>query len=303
MYPALILMKTQNIIAGIGEILWDIFPEGKNLGGAPANFIYHCNIFGARGYPVSCIGNDDLGIEIRSQLENMKISHKYIIADSRYPTGTVTVKIDKDGKPDYTIRENVTWDHIPLTDEIIKLAEKTDAVCFGTLAQRSSATRNTIQKFIQTTKPSCLKICDINLRQNYYSNEIIQKSLEYSDILKLNDEEISVVAQAMGIEGDEDKMLYGLLNESSPEIIVLTKGGSGSRLVSRDEDIVCKGVKAKKIVDTVGAGDCFTAAMTVGLLRGTPLNVILDSASRIASYVCSQAGATPEIPYELTVYN
>ena len=292
-------MKTQTIIVGIGEILWDVFPGGKRLGGAPANFSYHCKVLGASSHPVSCIGNDPLGTEIKSTLGRLGINQQYIFIDNQHPTSTVTVKIDPAGKPDYTIHENVAWDHIPLTNELVALAQKTDAVCFGTLAQRSHATRNTIRQFIQATRPSCLKVCDINLRQHYYCQDTVQHSLEYANILKLNDEELPIVAKLTQVQGDESKMLYGLLEKFSLDLIVLTKGSHGSRLVGGSEDIVCKAIKAKQIADTVGAGDSFTAAMIMGLLHHLPLFATLEFASRLACHVCSQTGATPKIPQSL----
>jgi fructokinase len=281
-------------VVGIGELLWDLFPEGKKLGGAPANFAYHCKAFGFQSFPVSCLGDDDLGREILPVLRSHDIDVSFIAADTEHPTGTVSVELDENGKPEYIIHEDVAWDHIPLTDEILTLAGKTDAVCFGSLAQRSKTSRQTIQKFLQATKPDCVKIYDINLRQHYYSGELIEEMLQLSTVFKLNDEELPVVAELMGISGQEKTLIEQIALRYSLNLIALTKGDAGSCLYHAGQFSEHGGYDTK-VVDTVGAGDSFTAVLAAGLLLGYDLDKINDLANKTAAYVCSQSGAMPKM--------
>lgn len=280
-------------VVGIGELLWDIFPEGKKLGGAPANFAYHCKAFGFESFPVSCLGDDELGREILPVLEGHDLDVSFIAVDPAHPTGTVSVEVDEDGKPEYIIHENVAWDNIPLTEEMLNLSRKADAVCFGSLAQRSDASRQTIQKFLQATKPECIKIYDINLRQHYYSHDLIEEMLKVSTVLKLNDEELPIVAELMGITGDEKHLIEKIASCYSLDVVALTKGGAGSCLYHSGRFSEHDGYDAE-IVDTVGAGDSFTAVLTAGLLLGYDLDKINDLANKTAAYVCSQSGAMPK---------
>ena len=281
-------------VVGIGELLWDLFPEGKRLGGAPANFAYHCKAFGLESFPVSCLGDDDPGRRIPPVLEEHNVDVSFIATDPEHPTGTVSVQVDKNGKPEYIIHENVAWDHIPLTEEMITLAKETDAVCFGSLAQRSKTSRATIRKFLQATKPNCIKIYDINLRQHYYSRVLIEDMLELSTVLKLNDEELTVVAELMGISGKEKALVEQIASRYSLDLIALTKGSAGSCLYQDRRYCEHDGYDAK-IVDTVGAGDSFTAVLAAGLLLGYDLDKINDLANKTAAYVCSQPGAMPKM--------
>ena len=281
-------------VVGIGELLWDLFPEGKRLGGAPANFAYHCKAFGLESFPVSCLGDDDPGRRIPPVLEEHNVDVSFIATDPEHPTGTVSVQVDKNGKPEYIIHENVAWDHIPLTEEMITLAKETDAVCFGSLAQRSKTSRATIRKFLQATKPNCIKIYDINLRQHYYSRVLIEDMLELSTVLKLNDEELTVVAELMGISGKEKALVEQIASRYSLDLIALTKGSAGSCLYQGRRYCEHDGYDAK-VVDTVGAGDSFTAVLAAGLLLGYALDKINDLANKTAAYVCSQPGAMPKM--------
>jgi fructokinase len=282
------------VIAGFGEILWDLFPSGKQPGGAPANFAYHAGAMGAEAYPVSTVGEDENGREIISLLKQQGISDEYISMDPHYATGSVTVNLDADGVPTYVIHENVAWDHIPFRDQISGLASRLDAVCYGSLAQRAETSRDTLSKFLNCLNPGCLKVFDINLRQHYYSKDIITESLLASDVLKLNDGELTVMADMMMLRGTEKEMLMQLMGKFSLRLIALTKGEKGSILISQNE-YSCLGAFPVKIVDTVGAGDAFTAAMTMGLLKNFPLERIHIQANRLAGYVCSQPGAMPVI--------
>lgn len=287
------------VIVGLGEILWDMLPTGKQLGGAPANFAYHAQALGGRGVVVSCIGNDELGEEILSRLKALGLESGYIGVDKKHPTGTVTVELDKDGKPNYTIHENVAWDYIASNSGLLELAAQADAVCYGSLCQRSQVSRDTVRDFLGATRSDCLRVFDINLRQSYFNEEIIRTMLELSNVLKLNDEELPVVADLLGFGGSETEMLSRLTDLYELRMIALTRGASGSRLYAQGEDSNHQGFSAT-IADTVGAGDSFTAAMTMGMLYGKPLDWINEYSNRVASFVCSQSGATPRLPDSLT---
>ena len=278
-------------IVGIGEILWDMLPAGKQLGGAPMNFAYHAKQLGGEAYMVSAIGNDKLGAEILKKLKEVSLNKKFVQIKREFPTGTVDVKIDEHGKPEYVIHENVAWDFIEWNDEIAALTEKTDAVCFGSLAQRSEVSRTTILKFIKNVGEKCIKLFDINLRQNFYSKEIIEKSLAYASILKLNDEELPVVAQMFGFSGDEKKIISDIIQKFNLELVALTRGANGSLLVSKNELSELPGKKVE-IVDTVGAGDSFSAAVVCGLLEEKSLDEINKTANELAAKVCTQKGGT-----------
>jgi fructokinase len=286
------------ILVGLGEILWDVLPDGKQLGGAPANFAYHAQAIGGQGVVVSCVGDDELGKEILSSLDELQLQRQYVSVDNSHPTGTVTVKLDEDGKPDYIIHENVAWDFIPFNSSLSVLAAQTAAVCFGSLCQRSPVSRKTIRSFLAATGADCIRVLDINLRQSYFNREIINTMLELSNVLKLNDEELAVVANLLGITGSETDILSQLAERYALRLIALTRGASGSRLYAQGEDSNHQGFPAQ-IADTVGAGDSFTAAMTLELLNGKNLDTINKYANRVASFVCSQSGATPKLPDSL----
>lgn len=286
-------------LVGLGEILWDILPGGKQLGGAPANFAYHAQALGAQGVVVSCVGDDLSGKEISARLDQLRLTRDYIALDKEHPTGTVTVQLDKDGKPDYTIHENVAWDFIPSDSALAELAGQANAVCFGSLCQRSAVSRKTIGEFLQATKRDCIRVFDINLRQSYFNRETIHNMLQLSDVLKLNDEELSVVAELLRMSGSETDTLSQLTDTYALRLIVLTRGANGSRLFGQGGDSSHHGFAAD-VADTVGAGDAFTAAITLGLLHDRPLDAINEQANRLAAFVCSQRGATPKLPNSLT---
>jgi fructokinase len=285
-------------LVGLGEILWDMLPAGRQLGGAPANFAYHAQALGGKGVVVSCVGGDELGKEVLRRLGGLGLDCRYIAVDKNHPTGTVTVKLDENGEPDFTIHENVAWDFIPLDAGLLELAARSDAVCFGSLCQRSEVSRDTVRRFLRATKPDCIRVFDINIRQSYYNKEIVHAMLELSNVLKLNDEELPVVAEMLDITGSENNILSHLTERYALRLIALTRGGSGSRLYAQGEDSSHPGFAAQ-VADTVGAGDSFTAAMTLGLLQGKELDRINENANRVASYVCSQSGATPKLPEDL----
>ena len=280
----------KKVIVGIGEILWDMLPTGKALGGAPANFAYHAQRLGEEGWAVSAIGKDPLGAEIMDIVKEKNLHN--IIAVTDKPTGTVQVSLDDKGIPSYNIMEDVAWDNIPFTPDMESLASRADAVCFGSLVQRMGS-RDSVLRFLKATRPEALRVFDINLRQHYYSPELIDESLKISDILKINDEEIRVVARLFGLEGDNTAVCRALIDRYGLKLVILTKGADGSEVITADETIPQK-VGKVKVVDTVGAGDSFTAAFVVAYLRGDSLADAQRLANETAVYVCSCKGAMPE---------
>jgi fructokinase len=291
--------KHRSAVVGLGEVLWDLFPEGKQFGGAPANFAYHAKCLGAEGFVVSAVGNDDLGREILDRLDALGLNRQFVAVDGAHPTGTVSVELDAAGKPRYVIHEDVAWDFVPVVPGLMDLAQKADAVCFGSLAQRSDASRKTIRDFLGATQEGCLRIFDINFRQRFYDAKTVARSLELANVLKLNDEELPVVAKLLKISGGEDDVMAALRDRYDLQVIALTKGAHGAVLIGPDGRSVHAGVAAK-VVDTVGAGDAFTAVLAMGLLRGLDLDAINEHANHVAAYVCSRPGATPEMPARLT---
>jgi fructokinase len=283
------------LIVGLGEILWDILPQGHRLGGAPANFVFQARSLGAEGYIVSRVGKDQLGEEILSQLKSLGLSPLGVTVDTVHPTGIVSVSLDDKGVPKFTIHENAAWDHLAMTPEILNLASRAEAVCFGSLAQRSKVSGKAIFNFIEKTKKDCLRILDINLRQPYYSEDIIAPLLNHSTILKLNLEEMVILAEMFGLESDETKILDSLLRQFSLKLIALTMGEKGSRLYATHGESYHPGFSVP-VVDTVGAGDAFTAALVMGVLKGEPLAKINEEANRMASLVCTQSGAWTDKP-------
>ncbi|MCX6366607.1 MAG: carbohydrate kinase [Armatimonadetes bacterium] len=287
------------VIVGIGEVLWDLLPDGKFLGGAPGNFAFHASQLGAEGIVASAVGRDALGDEIIERLDSLGLSTEYVQRNDA-PTGTVTATLDAEGKATYIIHENTAWDqiHIGEDDAWGALALRADAVCFGSLAQRTSESRSSIQRFafLASVRPRCLRIFDINLRQSYYSQEVVDTSLLLADAFKLNDEELPVVAELLELAGNEAELVAALWEKyPSLRVVALTRGASGSTLFTRFRRSDHPGYPLAEGVtpDTVGAGDSFTAALAVGLLHFDDLDTLHDKASRLAAFVCSQPGGTP----------
>lgn len=287
-------MRQNFKIAGIGELLWDILPSGKHLGGAPPNFIFHTSQLGCESFIISALGNDPLGNELREQISRHTLSTTYIQTNS-YPTGTVDVEVDAQGLPTYTIHKPVAWDFTEWNPALKTLAPQLDAVCFGTLGQRSETSAATIQTLLTHLNPKCLKVFDINLRQHDYNEDIIRHSLAHSDILKLNEEELPIVAHYFGFAGNEEQIIGQLLALYPLQYIIYTQGSRGSHIMNRTEASFMEAPPVK-VSDTVGAGDSFTAAVVTGLLRGRPLTEIHRHANEVAAYVCTQPGATPILP-------
>lgn len=285
------------VIVGLGEALWDCLPDGSKLGGAPANFAYHASQFGNDAYAISAIGNDALGDQTLKEFDEKHL--KYVMPRVDYPTGTVQVELDEEGIPTYDIKQNVAWDNIPFTPEIENVAKHCGCVCFGSLAQRNKISRDTIHRFIDTTPMSCLKIFDINLRQNFYTKEIIQESLKACDILKINDEELVTIGRLFGYPGlDIENKCYLILGKYNLKMLVLTCGTNGSY-------VFAPGVKSYQptpkveVDDTVGAGDSFTGSFASAILAGMPIKEAHKLAVEVSAFVCTQPGAMPKLPQSL----
>lgn len=283
-----------NTIVGLGEILWDVFPERKVMGGAPANFAYHVSQFGYNGCAVSAIGDDLLGKEILNCLAQKNLN--YLIEATDYPTGTVNVKLNNRGVPEYEICENVAWDNIPFTAKTENLAKNTNTVSFGSLAQRNSVSRETIKKFLTAMPENSLKIFDINLRQHFYSKELIHESLQLANMLKINDDEVIRIAQLFEYKEDNDQdICKRLLEEYGLNIIILTKGTDGSFVFTSKETSYQLTPKVH-VADTVGAGDSFTAAFVASYIHNQCLTSAHQLAVEVSAYVCTQHGAMPKLP-------
>jgi fructokinase len=285
-------------IASIGELLWDIFPGGAEIGGAPGNFACHVNALGGEGILVSAVGDDQAGKRILEKYRALSLNTQYISRDAAHPTGTVSVAVDKEGKPSYAIHENVAWDFIPRTPRLARLAENIDALCFGSLGQRAAVSRATIQWFVKTSRPGALRVFDMNLRQSFYVWETIDFSLRAADVLKLNEEELRHLADFLSLGGDQLTLIRKIADRYDIAHVACTRGNRGSLLLSDGEISDYPGY-AVTVSDTVGAGDAFTAALVMGLLQGKNLDVINDAANRVASFVCTQRGATPILPNAL----
>lgn len=282
---------------GLGELLWDVLPDGKQLGGAPANFAYHFSGLGGHGTPVSRIGDDELGREALQILSEHQVPVEHISIDSSHPTGTVDASLDEQGVATYSFPDDVAWDFLSLEESTMSLAVKADAICFGTLAQRSEVSKAAIHSFLQSA-PQALKIYDINLRQNFYSKETILASLNIADILKINDDELGVAQEMFSLPAEEESALRVLLKEYDLKFAVLTRGSEGSLILSPERRSELAG-RPTKVVDTIGAGDSFTAAMALAILKGLDLSEVNEYATQVAAYVCGQSGAMPKLPASL----
>ena len=285
-----------NIIVGMGEALWDVLPEGKKIGGAPANFAYHVSQFGFDSRVVSAIGDDKLGNEILENFDEKKLN--YLIEKVPYPTGTVQVELDPNGVPMYDIKENVAWDNIPFSPALKELAKNTRSVCFGSLAQRSVVSRETINSFLDAmpSGDGQCKIFDVNLRQGFYTKEILCNSMTKCNILKINDEELVTVSRMFGYPGIDllDKC-WILLAKYNLKMLILTCGVNGSYVFTPGE-ISFVETPQVEVADTVGAGDSFTATFVAAVLKGKPVAEAHKLAVEVSAFVCTQNGAMPELP-------
>lgn len=277
------------LIIGLGEVLWDMLPQGRQLGGAPANFAYHVSRFGYRGVIVSAVGNDALGNDIIKELDAHGIASRISVVDA--PTGIVNVLVDDKGIPSYEIVEKVAWDNIPYSEELQYLAPQAVAVCFGSLAQRDVVSRDTIMQFVESLPSTCLKVFDINLRQRYYTHKIIEWSLEHCDVLKLNDEELVVIKDMLGAATlPDDSFVKKLQQLYDIKIIIVTCGEMGSS-VYYDDEVNFESTPQVEVVDTIGAGDSFTAAFVATFLQGKTVIEAHRQAVATSAATCTHKGA------------
>ena len=292
-------MENKRMIVGLGEALWDVLPEGKKLGGAPANFAYHAGQFlgSENTVAVSALGEDRLAEETIDSLREHGLN--YLMPRVPYPTGTVQVTLDEQGIPTYDIKENVAWDNIPFSDEIQRVAANCRAVCFGSLAQRNVVSRATIQKFLDATPADCMKIFDINLRQNFYTPEVIQESMRRCNVLKINDEELVLIGRMFGYPGlDMQNKCWLILGKYNLDMLVLTCGTNGSYVFTPGQMSFQETPKVE-VADTVGAGDSFTGSFCAAILSGKPVAEAHRLAVQVSAFVCTQNGAMPTVPAEL----
>jgi len=286
-------------IVGLGEALWDMLPEGKKLGGAPANFAYHAGQFVGQEntLAVSALGEDKLAEETIASLEEHGL--KYMMPRVPYPTGTVQVTLDEQGIPSYNIKENVAWDNIPMNSDIEEVAGNCRAVCFGSLAQRNVVSRETIQRFLDLTPADCVKIFDINLRQQFYTKEIIQESMRRCNILKINDEELVIIGRMFGYPGlDIENKCWLILGKYNLDMLVLTCGTNGSYVFTPGH-VSFQETPKVEVADTVGAGDSFTGSFCAAILNGKSVPEAHKLAVNVSAFVCTQNGAMPIVPEEM----
>jgi fructokinase len=292
-------------VVGVGEVLWDLLVSGPQLGGAPANFAYHAHALGAQVHVITRVGNDDYGHEIVRRFHEIGLPGTTVQIDESAPTGTARVALSGNGLAHFTIQGNVAWDYIAATDETVAAAREAHAICFGSLAQRCEPSRNAIQQLVASTPADALRVFDINLRQRFYSRGVIEQSLQLANVLKLNDEELPTLAEMFNLTASTKHpvahQIERLAQTFSLRLVALTRGANGSLLFQREKDerrwSDCQSHPVR-VVDTVGAGDSFTAALVLGLLRKMDLDKINTVANEVARYVCSQPGATPALPVE-----
>ena len=284
-------------VVGLGEALWDVLPDGAKLGGAPANFAYHAAQFGFPAVAVSALGCDRLADSTEAAFSEKQL--EYLMPRVDFPTGVVNVSLDGDGIPTYDIATGVAWDNIPFTAEMQQVAENALAVCWGSLAQRSEVSRTTIMRFVDSTPADCLRVFDINLRQNFYSREVIEESMRRCSVLKINDEELVIVSRLLQLPGiDVREKCRALMTLYGMQMVVLTCGVNGSYVLTAEEESFCPTPRVE-VADTVGAGDSFTGSFVAGLLEGKTIRQAHERAVNVSAFVCTQAGAMPTLPDEL----
>lgn len=295
------MKESQNLIVGIGEVLWDCLPEGKEVGGAPANFACHVSQFGLPGCAVSAVGADPLGDELLAELSRRGV--RYEMARVPFPTGTVEVTLDAEGVPQYDIRRGVAWDNIPFTAQLEEIARRTRAVCFGSLAQRDEVSGETIARFLDAMPRSAdtLRVFDINLRQSFFDRATVSLSMQRCDVLKINDEELVTVSRMFGYPAGDgaEAQCRRLMAEYDLRMVILTCGVNGSYVFTA-ADTSFLPTPVVEVADTVGAGDSFTAAFIASLLKGATVRDAHDRAVKTSAYVCSCHGAMPKLSPELT---
>lgn len=280
-------------IAGIGELLWDIFFDDKKLGGAPANFVAHAQQLGAQGYLLSAVGKDALGQKAIEELQRLNINTSGVQLNSNSPTGRVIVSLDSRGNPDYNIEDNSAWDLIKLDTNLKKITQHLDAICFGTLAQRNLVSQNTILKILNTTSPYCLRVFDVNFRQDYYNSNMVVRSLDLANAVKMNEAEFLEIGTMLSFSKNHEKGLRSMMREFDLKFGIITLGEKGAVMASEDHFCSYSTKNKIEIKSTVGAGDAFTAATVMGWLNQKPLEQIIQKASDLATLVCSHLEAVP----------
>ena len=285
-------------VVGIGELLWDMLPEGKKPGGATANFAYHISQFGLKGVVVSAVGNDPLGDELEALLASRGVSTS--LQRNDYPTGRVSVSLDDQGIPTYSICEHTAWDHIRFDETLAQIASECAAASFGSLAQREAVSRESIHRFLQGMPAKSWRIFDINLRRSFYTEEVIKGSLGCCNILKINDEELVVLDRMLDLGGGSlEELCRRVMDRYSLRAVILTCGSRGSYVFTTEASSFRETPRVD-VVDTVGAGDSFTGSFCAALLRGKSIPEAHALAVDVAAYVCTQAGGMPPMPKELT---
>lgn len=282
-------------VVGVGEVLWDLLPAGPQLGGAPTNFTHLAAALGARAMMVTRVGNDDLGREVLRRFAQRELPRDTVQVDPVAPTGTVAVTLDQNGVPHYTFAEDAAWERLEVTNAALQAVRGAHAVCFGSLGQRSAISRQAIQQLVAAAPADALKIFDINLRLDFFSREVLEESMRLSNVLKLNDEELEVLTPMFSLHGNVRERIEALARTYRFKVVALTRGSSGS-LIYRDGCWSELPPQPVQVVDTVGAGDAFAAALTMGLLARMTLDEVHVIAGEIARYICSQRGATPTLP-------
>lgn len=287
------------VVIGLGELLWDIFPDGKRTGGAPANVAFQAMQLGCQGIVLSRVGSDALGDELIAELRGKGMNCDWIQRDPEHPTGTVTVSLDAGGHPSYVIHENVAWDFLSKDNvpPVHELAGRAQAICFGSLAQRQEDSRRTIQSLLTAAPRHCLKVFDVNLRQHYFSADVIENSLQRANALKLNDEEVPVVAKLLGLATEEREFATAVIERFDLRFACITRGANGCLLATSASVHAEPGV-AVKVADTVGAGDAFTAGLIYATLREWPIHAASRFANRVGALVASRSGGMPELRQE-----
>jgi fructokinase len=294
-----IMEQKKYTIVGLGELLWDIFPTKKQLGGAPANFSYMAHLLGDTGIVASRLGTDALAVEAREILAHLEVDSSHLQTDPQHPTGSTVVHVAADGQPSYEITSPVAWDFMEWTPQWQALARRADAVCFGSLSQRSRISHETVRTFLRWTEPTALRVFDVTLRQNFYSRMVLEESIRFANIVKCNEEELSMLVTVFGSAAKTiDEAAHWLLGSYDVELVCVTRGERGSILFSKRGMDKHPGLRVE-VADTVGAGDAFAAALVHHYLRGSSLKTINEAANQMGAWVASQAGATPAANEEI----
>ena len=286
-------MQRKYNVAGFGEVLWDVYPEAKTLGGAPSNFAIHSKQLGANSFLISCLGEDSLGKEAQRLLNDFGLDTSGMQVNKYFPTGRVLVNLDQMGNPSYKIDEESAWDYITFDENMRNICQLLDSVCYGTLVQRNSNSKRTLIKILESTPLNCLKVFDVNFRQEFYNKEIIKLSLEQADIVKMNELEFYQITDIIYFSQDWKKGALSLIQEFDLKLVIITLGENGSIMATKNDYIIHTPENKVNVLSTVGAGDAYTASVVMGWLNQKPLNEIVLEATNLASHVCGFMGAIP----------